>query len=80
MLEFEARDEIDARVFDIHSELYPFVHYIKRGSSWCIESPDYDEAFDTYDGLLEFVREEVKESLLYYALNGELEEVAEAIR
>lgn len=79
MLEMEVRNEMDARLLYIHSEMYPFVHYIDTGSSWCIESPDYEEKFDTYEELIEFVSTEVKEALLNYALNGELGEIANMI-
>jgi hypothetical protein len=71
--------ERDERLIEIHSEMYPFVDYSSAGDLWFIESPDYDETFDTYEEFLEFIETEVKEALLTYALNGELMELAEAL-
>lgn len=69
----------DARLIDIHSNLYPFVHYGQNRYGWYIESCDYEESFWTYEEFIEFIETEVKESLLTYAMNGELMELAEAL-
>lgn len=77
--EMDIRDQ-DRRLLDIHSEMYPFVHYGHTEHGWYIESCDYDESFWTYEDFIEYISTEVKEALLVYALNGELEDIAEAIR
>ena len=71
-------NDYEKRLLDIHSGMYPFVHYgIMGGGIWYIESPDYDEKFRTYEAFINFIETEVKEALLNYALNGELGEVAD---
>ena len=67
----------EIRLLDIHSELYPFVMYDFTGDAWKITSPDYDEEFDTCEEFIEFIKTELKEALLEYAINGELGEIAE---
>lgn len=67
----------DERLLDIHGALYPFVTYGTTGSEWYISSPDYDEHFKTYKAFIRFIEDEVKESLLVYAINKELEEIKE---
>lgn len=76
--EMDIREE-DMRLLDIHSGIYPFVHYSYEDGTWCIESCDYDEQFDSYEDFISFIEEELKESLLNYALNGELGMLAESL-
>ena len=67
------------KLISIHSEMYPFVHYGIEDGTWYIRSCDYDEEFDNAGEFIEFIETEVKEALLNYALNGELDMIAEAI-
>lgn len=76
MLECNLSDYAN-RLLDIHSGLYPFVHYGTNGYGWWVKSPDYDETFDDYIGFIRFIEDEVKYSLLNYAINKELGEIAE---
>lgn len=76
--EMDIRDQ-DRRLLDIHSEMYPFVHYGRSEYGWYIESCDYDESFWTYEEFIKFIETEVKEALLVYAMNGELMMLAEAL-
>lgn len=69
--------DYDNRLIDIHSGLYPFVHYGTTGKTWYIKSSDYDEEFKTYRAFISFIEEEVKCALLNYAINKELGEIAE---
>lgn len=78
MLEMEL-NERDQKLIDIHSEMYPFVHYGTTGKTWYIESSDYDNVFKTYKAFIRFIEDEVKEALLNYALNGELTMLAETL-
>ena len=72
-------EESDRKLVEIHSEMYPFVHYGTNGKTWFIESSDYDETFKTYKAFIQFIEDEVKEALLNYALNGELTMLAETL-
>ena len=72
-------EENDRKLVEIHSEMYPFVHYGTTGTTWFIESCDYDETFRTYKAFIRFIEDEVKEALLNYALNGELTMLAETL-
>lgn len=69
--------DYDNRLLDIHSGMYPFVHYGTTGKTWYIKSSDYDEEFKSYMEFISFVEEEVKYALLNYAINKELGEIAE---
>ena len=68
--------DYDNRLIEIHSSLYPFVHYGTTGRAWYIKSGDYDEEFKTYKSFISFVEEEVKYALLTYAINKELGDIA----
>ena len=70
----------DEKLINIYFEMYPFVDISSAGDLWFIESPDYNEEFGSYKDFIEFIEDEVKESLLVYALNGELSEVVEMIK
>ena len=69
--------DYDNRLIEIHSSLYPFVHYGTTGKIWYIKSGDYDEEFKTYKSFISFVEEEVKYALLNYAINKELGEITD---
>ena len=80
MLDMEMElNENAKRLIEIHSEMYPFVHYGTTGDTWYIKSCDYDETFKTYRAFIRFIEDEVKEALLNYAINGELMMLAEAL-
>lgn len=70
----------DNMLIFIHGSMYPFVEYGTTGGTWYIKSPDYDEEFKTYKSFIRFIEDEVKESLLTYALSGELGEVLEMLK
>ena len=73
-------NEYDDKLVEIHSALYPCVNYGTTGATWFIKSCDYyDEEFKTYKEFISFIRTDVTEALLTYAMNGELTMLAEAL-
>ena len=72
-------DDYDKKLIDIHSTLLPFVESGPTGTSWYISTTEDYTEFKTYKAFISYIETEVKESLLVYAMNGELMMLAEAL-
>lgn len=77
MIEIKLCDR-DEKIINMHSELFPFTEYSFSGGNWVVNSTEDFEDFATYKEFIEYIEDDVKESLLVYALNGELAELAES--
>ena len=72
-------NEHDKKLIDIHSTLIPFAEYGTTGSTWYIITTEDEMEFKTYRAFISYIETEAKESLLVYAMNGELMMLAEAL-
>lgn len=71
--------EYDTNLIRIYLLFYSTTSLTCEGKSWIVSNEDKTIEFKGYKGFIDFIEEEVKESLLTYALNGELEELVELL-
>lgn len=69
--------EYDSQIVRMYSLLYNTSRLSCEGKSWFISNENDTIEFKGYKGFIDFIEEEVKESLLTYALNGELMELVD---
>lgn len=72
-----ALSEYDTQLVRMYSLLYNTAILSCEGKSWFISNEDGVVEFKGYKGFIDFIEEDVKESLLTYALNDELMELAD---
>lgn len=76
MIEMKLSD-YDNRLIDMYLNLYNTAKIECYGNAWSITSEDGIESFGGYKGFINYIESEVKQSLLCYALNNELNELVE---
>jgi len=68
--------ERDNKLIDIWSNIYNAFNSIDyEDGVWHVHGPDYEEKFSSSEAMIKMIEDDVKESLLVYALNDELSEL-----
>lgn len=72
--------EYDTKIVDMYLLLYNTTKLSCEGKTWTVSNENDTVEFKCYEGFIDFIEEEVKQSLLCYALNGELEELVDLFK
>ena len=65
------------RLYDLWGELFNTAYITEHGDTWTLHTTEEVTEYDDRDELMEMMMENVKEALLIYALNGELQDVVD---
>ena len=70
----------DSQIVEMYLLLYNTTKLSCEGKTWTVSNENETVEFKGYKGFIDFIEEEVKQSLLCYALHGELEELVDLFK
>lgn len=69
----------DDKLVEMYLKFYNTATITCYGNEWTISTEDGTVGFKGYKGFINFIESEVKDSLLCYAFNNELDELVELL-